>query len=96
MARTDTLPHFLTDVANAIRTAEGSSGTITASDFDTRIEALSGSGEETEYEMRKSDMLPKLTLFYIPLSEKNYTSAEVQKVDALITLYSELYEGGNE
>ena len=44
MARTDTLPHFLTDVADAIRTAEGSSDTITASNFDTRIEALSGGG----------------------------------------------------
>jgi hypothetical protein len=40
MARTDTLPHFLTDVAGAIRTAEGSSGSIGASAFDTRIEAL--------------------------------------------------------
>jgi len=44
MARTDTLGHFLTDVAEAIRTAEGSTDTITASDFDTRIESLSGGG----------------------------------------------------
>lgn len=44
MARTDTLGNFLTDVADAIRAAEGSSETIQASDFDTRIEALSGGG----------------------------------------------------
>ena len=50
MARTDTLPHFLTDVADAIRTAEGSSDPITASNFDTRIEALSGGGGDlSEY-----------------------------------------------
>ena len=46
MARTDTLGHFLTDVADAIRTAEGSSAEITASDFDDRIEALSGGGAD--------------------------------------------------
>lgn len=44
MARTDTLGNFLKDVADAIRTAEGSSGTIQASTFDTRIEALPGGG----------------------------------------------------
>lgn len=44
MARTNNLSNFLTDVADAIRTAEGSSETIQASDFDTRIEALSGGG----------------------------------------------------
>jgi hypothetical protein len=48
MARTNTLGNFLTDVAGAIRTAEGSSETIQASDFDTRIEALSGGGERVE------------------------------------------------
>ena len=44
MARTNNLSNFLTDVADAIRTAEGSSETIEASTFDTRIEALSGGG----------------------------------------------------
>lgn len=46
MARIDTLGNFLSDVANAIRTAEGSSDEITASDFDDRIEALSGGGSD--------------------------------------------------
>ena len=50
MARVDTLGHFLSDVAAAIRTAEGSSEEITASTFDTRIEALSGGGGDlSEY-----------------------------------------------
>lgn len=49
MARTDTLPHFLTDVADAIRTAEGTNETITASKFDERIEALSAGGDMSEY-----------------------------------------------
>lgn len=44
MARTDTLPHFLTDVADAIRTKKGSSDTIQASDFDTEIENLPSGG----------------------------------------------------
>lgn len=43
MARTDTLPHFLTDVADAIRTKTGESGTIQASTFDTAISNIEGS-----------------------------------------------------
>lgn len=51
MARTDTLPHFLTDVADAIREKTGSSDTIQASSFDTAIEDIpSGGGVDiTEY-----------------------------------------------
>ena len=37
MARTDTLEHYLTDIADAIRTKTGASGTISASSFDTQI-----------------------------------------------------------
>lgn len=44
MARTDTLPHFLTDVADAIREKKGSEDTIQASDFDTEIENLPSGG----------------------------------------------------
>ena len=47
MARTDTLPHFLSDVADAIRTKKGSEDTIQASDFDTEIENLPGGGSVT-------------------------------------------------
>lgn len=51
MARTDTLGHFLTDVADAIREKGGTSETITASDFDTAIANLpSGGGADlSEY-----------------------------------------------
>lgn len=45
MARTDTLGHFLTDVADAIRSKTGSSSAIQASDFDTEIESISGGGQ---------------------------------------------------
>lgn len=40
MARTDSLPNFLTDVANAIRSKTGETGEITASEFDTKINSI--------------------------------------------------------
>ena len=49
MARTDTLPHFLTDVADAIREKKGTEETITASDFDTEIENLPGGGSSLDW-----------------------------------------------
>ena len=50
MARVDNLSHFLTDVADAIRTKTGSSETIIASDFDTKIENIpSGGGDLGDY-----------------------------------------------
>ena len=49
MARIDTLGHFLTDVADAIRTKKGSGSTIQASSFDTEIASIpSGGGEAVE------------------------------------------------
>lgn len=45
MARTDTLGNFLTDVAEAIRTKEGTTETIPANEFDTRITNLSVGGK---------------------------------------------------
>ena len=44
MARIDTLGHFLTDVADAIREKKGTEETIVASDFDTEIENLPSGG----------------------------------------------------
>lgn len=44
MARTDTLPHFLTDVADAIREKTGESGVIQASAFDTAISNIPSGG----------------------------------------------------
>lgn len=47
MARTDTLEHFLTDVANSIRTKTSSAATIDADDFDVAIASIpTGSGPE--------------------------------------------------
>lgn len=47
MARVDTLGHFLTDVADAIREKKGTEEEITASDFDTEIANLpSGGGHD--------------------------------------------------
>ena len=42
MARTDTLGNFLTDVADAIRTKKGTTGTIPANTFDTEIASIEG------------------------------------------------------
>ena len=42
MARTDSLPNFLKDVADAIREKKGISVEIIAADFDTEIESISG------------------------------------------------------
>ena len=78
MARTDTLGHFLSDVAAAIRTAEGSSEAISANTFDIRIEALSGgsssyapsyisfanfSGSDLSYEVENLDTSNMTSMF---------------------------------
>lgn len=46
MARVDSLGHFLTDVADAIREKGGTSEPIQASDFDTAIENLPSGGND--------------------------------------------------
>lgn len=56
MARTDTLGNFLTDVAEAIRTKEGTSEAIPASEFDTRISNLSGGGGSEETPASTSEL----------------------------------------
>ena len=48
MARTNTLGNFLTDVADAIRTKKGSSGTIQASSFDSEILSIPSGGTTVE------------------------------------------------
>ena len=55
MARTDSLGHFLTDVADAIRTKGGTSATIQASNFDTAIANLPSGGGTTEVESKDVD-----------------------------------------
>lgn len=80
MARTDTLGHFLTDVADAIREKKGSVDTIAAEDFDTEIENLpSGGGKyapraisfygytgsELNYELENLDMSNLTSIAYL-------------------------------
>ena len=49
MARTDTLTHYLTDIADAIRTKTGSSDPIQASSFDTAIENIPSGGGDIDW-----------------------------------------------
>lgn len=69
MARIDTLANFLTDVAEAIRTKEGTTETITASEFDTRISNLSGGEDLTE----------ELNTYGSELEEQNVTLDDIAK-----------------
>lgn len=56
MARTDTLPHYLEDIATAIKTKKGDDTPIVASDFDTEIANLpsGGSGAEEFFDLEKT------------------------------------------
>ena len=45
MANINSLTGFLSDIANAIRSKEGSTENISPVDFDTRIQNLSGTGK---------------------------------------------------
>ena len=60
MARTDSLCHFLTDIANAIRTKKGTSNPINASDFDTEIGSISGSDTSVETDIYKTSSIEKM------------------------------------
>ena len=46
MAKNNNLTDFLTDVANAIRTKKGTTGTINPQDFSSEIASISGGGEQ--------------------------------------------------
>lgn len=73
MARTDTLPNFLTDVADAIREKKGTEETIQASDFDTEIANLpSGGADISEYF--------KSTTNYSPINAKPVYCDLIKKV----------------
>lgn len=87
MARTDTLGHFLTDVADAIRTKTGSSDTIQASDFDTEIENIpsGGSSPTTIDELNEAiDELMSSYNNYLDTIKNNYTPY----YNEAITLYA--------
>jgi hypothetical protein len=80
MARTDTLGHFLTDVADAIREKKGTSETITASDFDTEIENLPSGGDLSDYFLN--------TIEYSSASRPGYSTLIKQLPDTPITITS--------
>ena len=75
--RTDTLPHFLTDVADAIRTKAGTSDTIQASAFDTAIANIpsGGGGEPEEKDVNFYD--------YDGTRLYSYTAQEFQALSAM-------------
>lgn len=79
MARTDSLGHFLTDVADAIRTKGGTSATIQASNFDTAIANLP-SGGTTEAEEKDVNFYD-----YDGKRLYSYTKAEFLALDSLPT-----------
>lgn len=55
MAKNNNLQDFLADIADAIRAAEGSSGTIAAQDFADRIRALDGVSEDLGTKLNIAD-----------------------------------------
>ena len=57
MAKTDNLTDFLTNTANAIRTAEGSTATINPQDFEAKITALKLSVQTADADATAADIL---------------------------------------
>lgn len=78
----------LTDIANSIRTMEGSSDTILVEEYANRIINIEPSTEEY---MRISDYLK----YPEPINENNYTEKEVAKCQALIDFYTEMEDVTN-
>lgn len=71
MARTDTLTHFLTDIASAIRKKKGSNSTISAADFDTEINNIA-SPANLKFTSYNCSVYPE-TVDFSWLNTKNYT-----------------------
>lgn len=94
MARTDTLGNFLTDVCNAVREKTGETGTIKASELDTKIQNIS-SGDipaNAKIEIAKYDdngypikVIVRSTyvssyMFYCPINNTSYTYNKMEEV----------------
>lgn len=73
MARTDTLRHFLTDIANSIRNKKGTTDPIMASDFDTEIASIESGVDINDYYLTsatsRSNINIKHYIKQIPLIE---------------------------
>ena len=78
----------LTDIANSIRTMEGSNDTILVEDYASRITSIEPTTEEY---MRLSDFLEYPEL----IDDNNYINEEVVKCQALIDFYTEMEEINN-
>ena len=78
----------LTDIANSIRTMEGSNNTILVEEYASRITSIEPTTEEY---MRLSDFLEYPEL----INDNNYINEEVAKCQALIDFYTEMEEINN-
>ena len=78
----------LTDIANSIRTMEGSNNTILVEEYASRITSIEPTTEEY---MRLSDFLEYPEL----IDDNNYINEEVAKCQALIDYYTEMEEINN-
>lgn len=87
MARVDTVGHFCTDIADALREKSGTSEPIQASAFDTFIASLPA-GLTTEQYMRLSDLCD----YPNTPNEADYTQEEIDKVDALVEHFDSLVD----
>ena len=63
MAKTDNLTDFLTNTAEAIRTAEGSTNAINPQDFETKITALKLSVQTSDATATSGDILEGKTAY---------------------------------
>lgn len=78
MARTDTLGHFLTDVADAIREKGGTSSTIQASSFDTAITNLPSGGSKIKPMVISFQNSTQTTLNIESLDDSDMTSMSMR------------------
>lgn len=63
MAKNNNLTDFLTDVANAIREKEGSTGTINPQDFSSKIKAISTGVDTSDATATSADILKDKTAY---------------------------------
>ena len=63
MAKTDNLTDFLTNTADAIRTAEGSTDAINPQDFEAKITALKLSVQTSDATATSGDILEGKTAY---------------------------------
>jgi hypothetical protein len=104
MARTDTLDHFLTDVADSIRTKTGSSESIQASSFDTAISLIPSGTAVLQTKSSTINTTASTTItpdtgyngmssITVQVVDSNLTAGNIKK-DVAILGVTGTYEGG--